>query len=131
MSGAYGSKFESTQEEGNYKIYSIFFDIQPRIILFKRINLELLTGLSTKRIITTKFEGYRDGEFVIDDITSSLGGTGVHIQLGLGYQIKLSEKVWCILDGFVYRSISRIVYHYEYFKVLGVKFNLGLLYTLN
>ena len=131
MSGAYGSKFESTQEEGNYKIYSIFFDIQPRLIIFKRINLELLVGLSTKRIIITKFEGYRNEESINDNITSSLGGTWEHLQLGLGYQIKLSEKVKCILESYIYRSLSGIVYHSEHFDVVGLKVNLGLLYSLN
>ena len=131
MVGVYGSKFESYKEDGVVKIHYLFFDVQPRIVLLKSINLEIITGLSIKRMIQANFNGYRDGEPTDEVITSEIRGDDVHLLLGLGYQIEISKKFKFILDGIAFRSISDLKYHSESFRTIGVKFNLGVSYSFN
>ncbi len=131
MAGVYGSKFESYKEEGVVKIHYLFFDVQPRIVLFKSINLDIITGLSIKRMIRANFKGIRDGEPIDKDITSEIRGDDFHLQLGFGYQFEISKKFKLIVDGIVFRSISDIQYHSENFKTIGAKVNLGVSYSFN
>ncbi len=131
MVGVYGSKFESYREEGVVKTHYLFFDVQPRIVMLKSINLDIITGLSIKRMIQANFTGTRDGEPTDEVITSEIRGDDVHLQLGLGYQFDIGKKFKIIVDGIVFRSISDLKYHSEIFRTIGGKFNLGVLYSFN